>query len=84
MLFREVRELGKAIVLIDQYPSLISLPALGKTNLTFTFNLKTRENVNTAANYLLLGEDQRDTLGKLKTGQCLVKVQSRYSKSFLT
>ncbi len=83
MLFREVRELGEAIVLIDQHPSLISLPALGNTNLTFTFNLKTREDVNTAANYLLLGEDQRDTLGELMIGQCLVKVQSRYPKTFL-
>ncbi len=83
MLFREVRELGEAIVLIDQHPSLISLPALGNTNLTFTFNLKTREDVNTAANYLLLEEDQRDTLGELMIGQCLVKVQSRYPKTFL-
>ena len=63
MLFREVRELGEGIVLLDQHPSLISLPALGNTNLTFTFNLKAREDVNTASNYLLLNDDQKETLG---------------------
>ncbi len=83
MLFREVRELGEGIVLIDQHPSLISLPALGNTNLTFTFNLKAREDVNTASNYLLLDDGQKETLGQLPVGQCLVKVQSRYPKSFL-
>ncbi|MCG3145009.1 MAG: hypothetical protein HONDAALG_02550 [Gammaproteobacteria bacterium] len=82
MLFREVRELGEAIVLIDQHPSLISLPALGNTNLTFTFNLKAREDVNTASNYLLLEEDQKDALGQLPIGQCLVKLQSRHPRTF--
>ena len=83
MLFREVRELGESIVLIDQHPSLISLPALGNTNLTFTFNLKAREDVNTAANYLLLDDEQKETLGQLPIGECLVKIQSRYPKAFL-
>ena len=83
MLFREVRELGEGIVLLDQHPSLISLPALGNTNLTFTFNLKAREDVNTASNYLLLNDDQKETLGQLPVGQCLVKNQSRYPRSFL-
>lgn len=83
MLFREVRELGEGIVLIDQHPSLISLPALGNTNLTFTFNLKAREDVNTASNYLLLEEDQKEALGQLPVGRCLVKIQSRYPKTFM-
>ena len=78
-----MRELGEGIVLLDQHPSLISLPALGNTNLTFTFNLKAREDVNTASNYLLLNDDQKETLGQLPVGQCLVKNQSRYPKSFL-
>ena len=83
MLFREVRELGEGIVLIDQHPSLISLPALGNTNLTFTFNLKAREDVNTASNYLLLDDGQKDSLGQLPIGECLVKIQSRYPRTFL-
>ena len=83
MLFREVRELGEGIVLIDQHPSLISLPALGNTNLTFTFNLKAREDVNTASNYLLLDTDKRETLGQLPIGECLVKIQSRHPQAFL-
>jgi len=59
------------------------LPALGNTNLTFTFNLKAREDVNTASNYLLLEEEQKDALGQLPVGRCLVKVQSRHPKTFM-
>src|SRR4030042_5738380 len=42
IILREVRELGEAIVLLDQHPSLISKPALGNTYTTISMNLKHR------------------------------------------
>ena len=40
ILLREIRELGESIILIDQHPSLISIPSLGNTNCTIAMNLK--------------------------------------------
>ena len=40
VVLREIRELGEAIILIDQHPSLISLPAVRNTYCTITMNLK--------------------------------------------
>ncbi len=83
IILREIRELGEAIILIDQHPSLISLPALGNTYTTICFGLKHRADMYTISESLLLEKDQVDFLGQLETGLAIVKLQGRYFKPFL-
>lgn len=83
VVLREIRELGEAIILIDQHPSLISLPALGNTYCTITMNLKHRSDVNTAASAMLLESEQQDILGRLPVGHAVVKLQARWFTPFL-
>jgi len=83
LLLREIRELGESVILLDQHPSLISLQALGNTYTTFTFNLKAKADVNSAANYLLLNDEENNYLGQLEVGYAVVKQQGRWFKPFL-
>ena len=46
---REVRELGESIVLVDQHPSQISIPALGNTYCTIALNMKHSKDINALA-----------------------------------
>jgi len=54
IILREIRELGESIVLIDQHPPLISMPALGNTYTTICFGLKHKTDMNTISDSLLL------------------------------
>jgi len=83
IILREIRELGEGIVLIDQHPSLISVPALGNTYCTIAMNLKHRNDVNTAADCMLLSSDDKEYLGKLEVGYAIVKLQGRWFAPFL-
>jgi hypothetical protein len=83
IILREIRELGEAIILIDQHPSLISLPALGNTYTTLCFGLKHRADMFTISESLLLEKEQVDFLGQLETGLAITKLQGRYFKPFL-
>jgi len=83
IILREIRELGEAIVLIDQHPSLISMPALGNTYTTVCFGLKHRADMGTISESLLLEREQVDFLGQLETGTAIVKLQGRHFKPFL-
>lgn len=83
-IMREIRELGESIVIITQHPSLVSIPALGNTYCTLTFNLKHKADVSTAANYMLLENDSKKYLGKLPVGYATVKLQGRWFEPFLT
>ena len=82
-LLREIRELGEGIILIDQHPSLISLPAMGNTFATICLNLKHSSDVSTAANCMLLGPEEKEYLGRLPVGQAMVKLQDRWFSTFL-
>jgi len=83
IILREIRELGESITLIDQHPSLISMPALGNTYTTICFGLKHKADMRTISESLLLENDQIDFLGQLETGTAIVKLQGRYFKPFL-
>jgi len=82
-ILREIRELGEAIVIIDQHPSLISVPALGNTFTTICMNLKHKDDIDMASKVLLLAEHQKEYLGKLPIGYGIVKLQDRYFLPFL-
>lgn len=81
-ILREIRELGEAIILVDQHPSLISVPALGNSYTTITMNLKHRSDVNAVAAAMLLGEDEDELLGQLPVGSAVVKLQGRWTQPF--
>jgi hypothetical protein len=83
IILREIRELGESIILIDQHPSLISLPALGNTYTTICFGLKHRSDMYTISESLLLEKEQVDFLGQPETGLAITKLQGRYFKPFL-
>ena len=83
VILREIRELGESIILIDQHPSLISLPALGNTFCTIGMNLKHRTDVNTIADAMLLETDEKKYLGRLEVGEAVIKLQGRWFRPFL-
>jgi len=83
IILREIRELGESIILIDQHPSLISMPALGNTYTTICFGLKHKTDMNTISESLLLEREQVDFLGQLEIGLAIAKLQGRYFKPFL-
>jgi len=70
-------------VLIDQHPSLISMPALGNTYTTICFGLKHKADMFTISESLLLDKEQVDFLSQLETGKAIVKLQGRFFKPFL-
>jgi len=82
-ILRMVRECSLSIVLADQHPSLISLPAMGNTFTTIGMNLKTRADVLAIGNAMLLSDDQKEYLGKLPVGMAIVKLQDRFVEPFL-
>jgi hypothetical protein len=81
--FREIREFGVAMIVLDQHPSQISLPALGNTYCTICFNLKHKSDVSAMAQAMLLKDEEKDALGSLPVGQAIVKLQGRTSRPFL-
>ncbi len=83
IILREIRELGESITLIDQHPSLISMPALGNTYTTICFGLKHKADIRSISDSLLLESEQIDFLGQLETGLAITKLQGRYFKPFL-
>lgn len=81
IIFREIREMGISLVLLDQHPSKISLSALGNTNCTIALNLKHRSDINAMAQCMLL-DKEKDILGTLPIGQAVVKMQNRIPYPF--
>jgi len=79
--FREIREFGESLIILDQHPSQISLPALGNTYCTIAMNQKHRSDINALSQCMLLDKD-KDLLGQLKVGQAIVKLQGRIARPF--
>ncbi len=83
IILREIRELGEAIVIIDQHPSLIAPTALGNTYTTIMMNLKHRNDVSLAGDAMLLPIENSDYIGQLPVGFGIVKMQGRQFEPFL-
>jgi len=81
IIFREIREFGESLILLDQHPSKISLYALGNTYTTICMNLKHKTDINAMSQCLLL-DKERDILGMLEVGQAVVKLQGRIPRPF--
>jgi hypothetical protein len=83
MLRRPCRELGIGMVVIDQHPHLISSAALGNTFATLCLNQRDPADINRAAGFSLLDQNERKWLSMLPVGQAIVKLQDRWRKPFL-
>jgi len=81
--FREIREFGESLIILDQHPSQISVPALGNTYCTICLNLKHRKDINAMGQCMLLEDKERDNLGMLEVGQAIVKMQGRIVRPFM-
>ena len=82
-ILREIRELGEAIVLVDQHPSLISVPTMGNTYTTIAMNVKHLSDVNALGGAMLLADEERDLIGRLPVGEAIIKMQGRWLEPFL-
>ncbi len=82
-MIRQMRDLGQGLVLLDQNPSLLSVPALGNTGTTFCMNLKHGDDIAAAGKSLSLPREDWENIGKLPMGQAIVRVQGRWPKPFL-
>ncbi len=82
-LLREERELGTSIIVIDQLASRLSDIAFANTATTFGLNQKHKADINTIANAVLLGDEDKKGLSKLKIGYAIVRQQDRWPKPFL-
>ncbi|MCA9443500.1 MAG: DUF87 domain-containing protein, partial [Candidatus Omnitrophica bacterium] len=80
---REIREFGESLIILDQHPSMISLPALGNTHATLCLNLKHSKDVSAMGQAMLLDPKEREILGTLEVGKAVVKLQGRGTKPFL-
>lgn len=82
LLLREIRELGEAIVLVDQHPSQISIPALGNTYCTIALNMKHSKDIHGLGEIMQIPRDDQDVIGQLPMGHAIIKLQSRYTLPF--
>ncbi len=81
IIFREIREFGVSLILLDQHPSKISLYALGNSYTTICMNLKHKTDINAIGQCMLL-DKEKDILGSLEVGQAVVKLQGRIAQPF--
>ena len=80
--YREIREFGVSLVLLDQMPSKLSGFALANSYATICMSMSNRADINAMTQTLLL-ESGKDVLGTLEVGQAVVKLQGRIPRPFL-
>jgi len=83
LMLRQMRDLGQSLVLLDQNPSLLSVPALGNTATTICLNLKHADDLEAAGKALTLPKEQWHYIGRLGVGQAIVKVPRSHWTPFL-
>jgi hypothetical protein len=80
--YREIREFGVSLVLLDQMPSKLSGFALANSYATICMSMSNRADINAMTQTLLL-DSGKDVLGTLDVGQAVVKLQGRIQRPFL-
>lgn len=83
MLLRQCREIGIAMIVIDQHPHLISSAALGNTYTSICLNLKDPGDINKAAALSQVDDEDKGYFSMLSVGQGIVKLQNRWKRPFL-
>ncbi len=83
ILLRQCREVGLAMLVIDQHPHMISSVALGNCYTSICMNLKDPSDMNKAAAISLVDEEDKRLFSRLPVGQGVVKLQDRWRRPFL-
>ena len=83
MLLRQCREIGIAMIIVDQHPHLISSAALGNTYASVCLNLKDPRDIRRAAELSLVDDSDQRCFSRLPVGQAVVKLQNRWHEPFL-
>jgi hypothetical protein len=73
VIMREIRELGEAMIIIDQHPSKMSVSALGNLATKFCLSLSLNQDITAVANAMLLAKDEQRYLAMLTLGQCICR-----------
>jgi hypothetical protein len=73
VIMREIRELGEAIIIIDQHPSKMSVSALGNLSTKFVLTLSLNQDVAAISNAMLLERSQQKYFSMLTLGQCICR-----------
>ncbi len=80
--YREIREFGVSLILLDQMPSKLSSFAMANTYATICMSMSSRADIHAMSQALLL-DSSKDVLGTLEVGQAVVKLQGRIPRPFL-
>lgn len=84
MLLRQCREIGMAMIIVDQHPHLVSSAALGNTFTSICLNLKNPGDINKAAAISMIHDaENKRYFSMLPVGQAIVKLQNRWRFPFL-
>ena len=83
MLFRQCREIGIGIIVIDQHPHLLSSAAVGNSFTTLCLNQRDPTDINKAAALSLVSSEEKKWFSMLPVGQAIVKLQDRWQRPFL-
>ena len=83
MLLRQCRELGIAMIVLDQHAHLLSPAVLGNTHTTLCLNQKDPTDINKAAAMCLVDNEEKGCFSTLPVGHAIVKLQDRWPRPFL-
>jgi len=83
MLIRQCREVGIALVVLDQHPHLLSPAVLGNSYCSICFNLKDPRDINRGSDLSQLSSSDKGILSRLPVGYGVVKTQDRWLRPFL-
>lgn len=73
VIMREIRELGEAMIIIDQHPSKMSVSALGNLATKFCLSLSLNQDITAVANAMLLAKDEQRYMAMVTLGQCICR-----------
>ena len=76
-MFRQAREYGLGLVVIDQMPSAISKTALANVHCMIAMGVKERSDAVALSGSMLLDKDQEGMLGRLTLGTAIVRLQRK-------
>lgn len=74
VIFREIREYGESIIILDQHPHKTSVQALGNTNIRIALQTELEKDRKALAGCMLVKRDQEEWFGKLQIGYGIVKI----------
>ncbi len=81
-LFREIREYGESLVIVDQMPAEILGADIANTTTKIVLSLNRSQDVKAVGQSMLLGHHEQTILGRLPVGEAVVKLEQRWHAPF--